>query len=182
MLTKAKGWLGGILVHCTLLSTSHFVNQTSLARPPGSATTLTRFQLVNVSGCMQACWRGRKGWAGERDGHMKGLHVVKMVVEDGPLKHCSHYALPKEKKKKRQSSGNEMTPLDPAVMWHLCFPSLPSNQTYSCSMKFPLLIYFWLLLRLVSELTTVLYMTAMRRHVNAPTAAMRILHFTATPV
>lgn len=41
---------------------------------------------------------------------MKGLHVVKMVVEDGLLKHCSHYALPKEKK--RQSSGNEMTPLD----------------------------------------------------------------------
>lgn len=40
---------------------------------------------------------------------MKGLHVVKMVVEDGPLKHCSHYALPREK---RQSSGNEMTPLD----------------------------------------------------------------------
>lgn len=41
---------------------------------------------------------------------MKDLHVVKMAVEDGPLKHCSHYALPKEKK--RQSSGNEMTSMD----------------------------------------------------------------------
>lgn len=41
---------------------------------------------------------------------MKGLHVVKMVVGDGPLKHCSHYALPKEKK--GQSTGREMTPLD----------------------------------------------------------------------
>lgn len=101
-----KVGLWGILVHCSLLSTSHFVSQTSPAWPPRSTTTLTRSQLVNVSGCMQACW---KGWGEQRDRHMKGLHVVKMVVEDGPLKHCSHYALPREK---RQSSGNETSPLD----------------------------------------------------------------------
>ncbi|KAM7403147.1 hypothetical protein PAMA_003866 [Pampus argenteus] len=84
----------------------------------------TFLQLVNVSGCMQACWRGRKGRGEERDRHMKGSHVGKMVVEEGPLKHCSHYALPGEK---RQSSGNEMTPLDllscDIFVFQACYPT-----------------------------------------------------------
>ncbi len=64
MLTMAKRLAWGILVHCTLLSTSHFVRQKSLAGPPRPTTILTCSELVNVSGCMQACWRGWKGCGG----------------------------------------------------------------------------------------------------------------------
>ncbi len=131
MLTMAKRLAWGILVHCTLLSTSHFVRQKSLAGPPRPTTILTCSELVNVSGCMQACWRGWKGWGRERDRHMKGLHVVRTVVEGGPLKHCPHYALPEEKKA-AQWKWND--PSGPAVMWHLCFESLQSQLTCSSNL------------------------------------------------
>lgn len=80
----------------------------------------------------------------ERDRHMKGSHVVRTVVEDGPRKHCSHYALPKEKK--RQSSGNEMTPLDLLSCDIFVFQaSDPANMQLkpfpAALIKFPLLIY-----------------------------------------
>lgn len=47
-------------------------------------------------------------------------------------------------------------------MWHLCFPSLWSNQYRAqpipaAWIKFPLLIYFWLLLWLETLLITLLY-------------------------
>lgn len=97
----------GILVHRSLLSTSHFVDQTSLAWPPRSATTLTlsaACQRVRVhAGVLERKEGLRRGGR-----HMKGM-PVKKVVEDGPLRHCSHYAVPGEK---RQSSGNEMNPPD----------------------------------------------------------------------
>lgn len=105
-----KGWLGGILVRCTLLSTSHFANRTSPAWPPRSATTPTRFQLVNVSGCMQACLRGWKGRGGEKG---RQTHERLACCEDGswrwPSENTVHIMLClKGRRKKKKSSPVEM--------------------------------------------------------------------------
>lgn len=69
-----------------------------------------------------------------------------------PLENTVHIMLcPKEKKKAVQWRWND--PSGPAVMWHLCFPSLWSSQyaaqTFPSSinhMSSPNILYFWLLL------------------------------------
>lgn len=100
----------GILVHRSLLSTSHFARQTSPAWSPRSTTTLTLPQLVNVSGCTQACCRGRRGRGQESETHERLVRCG-----DGgwrwPSEDNVHIMLCLETKK-RQSSGNEVTPLD----------------------------------------------------------------------
>lgn len=127
MLTNGEGFALGLfffffLVHCTLLSTYHIMDQSSVAWPCRSAAASTRSELVNMSGCMRALleWTARPRRGGETD-TWKGSRVAWMAVADDPKKtnkkppkHCSHYAVLEVEEKEKKGSPVEMkrSPLD----------------------------------------------------------------------
>ena len=99
MLTNVKRLAQATGVHCTLLSPSHAEkpNLSGMALQVNhSIDSLPACQRVRVhAGVLERIEGLRQG---ERQTHER-LHIIRMVVEDGPLKHCSYYALPEEKKK-----------------------------------------------------------------------------------
>lgn len=78
----------------------------------------------------------------ESDWHMKGSQSARTAAEDGPRKHCPHSA-PSKEEKALYWEGND--PAGPAVMWRLCFSSLPPNNFQRPRIQYLPLIYVWLL-------------------------------------
>lgn len=75
---RPKGWLGGILDRCSLSSTSHFANRSSVPSPPRSTTTPA--PLTGLSMCQGA--RRRAGEDGEAEAR-RDTHKSLACWEDG---------------------------------------------------------------------------------------------------
>lgn len=91
--------------------------------PSRSAAASTRSQLVSVSGCTQADCRSGQAETLRRRGTRTHERIAccTNATQRRPLekkkkkkrkRHCSHYALLEEGEGGRQSSGNEMIPVD----------------------------------------------------------------------